>query len=239
MTSRKINQNRKLSFQQLEDRKLMAYNVTAVLSNHSLTLTGDNYDDQVQITQVANQANQFTVTGLNYTTINGKHSQTFNVTGNISVLFKGADDFLQIGADNVNASYTTLPGSLNVVMGNGNNTFELLNTSVGGNLTLTGGSGNDSVWLDTSNVGRGGNHDCSINLGGGLNQLYLNYTTVERDLLIHDNSSSSTDEFYLFGGTVGRNATIQTGVKDDVVELNEYYIGNTLTNPVGLSVELV
>ena len=247
MTSRKINQSRKLSFQQLEDRQLMAGNVTAAVSNHSLTITGDNDADQIQIVQVANQTNQFTVAGFNATTINGKASQTFTITGNISVNFKGYFSDLVVGnllteVPTASAN-TTLPGSLNVVLGNGYGWMELFNTSVGGNVTISGGSGEDHVNFSGSNIGlanvNGGNHDCSINLGGGLNVFQMKYTTVERDLLFHDNGSTSNDEVQLFGGSVGRNATIQTGVNNDSVEISEYYFGKALNVQTGGGADFV
>jgi hypothetical protein len=237
MTSHKINNSRKLSFQPLEDRQLMAANVTGAVSNHSLTLTGDSSSDLIEITQVAN--NQFKVSGDNGTLINGKASQTFNnVTGNISVVFKSGFNAVTVGQENFPnpETYTTLPGSLNVAFGNGVGSFSAFYTSIGGNLTIAGGH-NDYISLINSGVGRanvnGGNHDCNITLGNGSNTVKMQYTTVERDLLIHDIGSSSTDDIDLWGGNVGRNATLQTGVGNDMVQFNEMYIGKALNIQTG------
>lgn len=241
MTRCNSKNSRTLSFQTLEDRQLLAGNVSAVLSHGSLTLTGDQAGDAIQISQVANKTNQFTVTGLDGSTVNGQASKTFTITGNISAIFKGGLDGLFVGVpESEGNNFTMLPGSLNVVLGNGNNTFELFNASVGGNLTVTGGSGSDNVQMQTSGIGRsnvnGGNHDCNIDLGGGINTVEMQYTSVERDLLIYNNSSSSTgyvDLISLLGGYVGRNATIQTGNANEYLEINEYYFGGKLSIQTG------
>jgi hypothetical protein len=234
MTSRKINNSRKLSFQPLEDRMLMAANVTGAVSNHSLSLTGDSSSDLIEITQVA--SNQFKVSGDNGTLINGKASQTFtNVTGSISVVFKSGFNSVSVGQDNPE-TYTTLPGSLNIAFGTGVGSFDAFYTSIGGNLTVAGGK-TDWIGMYYSSVGQanvnGGNNDCNITLGNGSNTVKMQYTTVERDLLIHDIGSSSTDDIDLWGGNIGRNATIQTGVGNDTVQLNEMYFGKALNIQTG------
>ncbi|HEY2827171.1 MAG TPA: hypothetical protein VGJ04_06185 [Pirellulales bacterium] len=232
MTSRKTNQSRKLSFQSLEDRCLMAGNVTAAMSNHSLTLTGDNLDNEIRITQVA--ANQFkidSVSGL--TTVNFKDSQIFTVTGNISVNFKAGNDNLRVIGTPSN--YTNLPGSLNIVLGDGNNQLQMYNASVGGNLSVSTGTGQNDLYVSNMSIGsstiNSGNNDARFNLGLGINTLALNYMQAERDLLINQQSGSL--KATLIGGNVGRNASIQTGNGNDSVQINEYYFAKQLNIQTG------
>ena len=60
MTSLKFNQSRKLSFQQLENRMLMAGNVAvSLVQNHSLNITGDNHGNSFEIIQTGN--GQYTI----------------------------------------------------------------------------------------------------------------------------------------------------------------------------------
>lgn len=253
MANRKINQSRKLSFQHLEGRELMAANVaasmgghlassvtpanlagnvTAAIVNHGLTLTGDNGSNQIEISQVA--PNQFSVIGKNGTTVNGKASQTFSITGNISANFKAGDDSLSIDGGTV--GYAILPGSLNVVLGDGNNYLGLGNTTVSGNLSVTGGSGADDVGMNYSSVGlgtyNGGNNDCSINLGAGANTITTYYLRVQRDLLINEISSSG-DEMLLQGVSAGRNVNIQTGSGSDDIEIDAFFAKNDLNISTG------
>ncbi len=237
MASHKINQSRKLSFQQLEDRQLMAANlaasmgghlsssvtpanlsgnVTAAVVNNGLTITGDGLTDIIQITQVAGSTNKFTVAGVSTstseTTVNGLAQQTFTVKGNISVNFKNGTDILLVG-DATSSSYTNLPGSLNVVYGTGFTNNLLMNkTTVGGNLHVSSGNSIDfeihNSVLGTQAV-NGGSNDCYLS-SKGWNFILLDHTSVKRDLLIYD-GSALRDQVYLTGDHVGRNATIETG----------------------------
>ncbi len=255
MTSRKINHSRKLSFQQLEDRQLMAANlaasmgahlsssvapanlagnVTAAVVNHGLSITGDNGNDQIVIQQVG--TNQFEVTGVSGTTVNGKANQAFNVTGSISAIFKSGDDALTFDGTGSSGGYMTLPASLNVVLGDGNNSLTLNSAFISGNLSVTGGSGHDSVGMFESGVGvgtyNGGNNDCSINLGGSVNKVEFDYVQIQRDLLINDLNSVGNG-IWLEGTSVGRNANIQTGAGFDIVELDEFFAKNNVNISTG------
>jgi hypothetical protein len=131
----------------------IAGNVTAAVVNHGLTLTGDNGSNQIEISQVG--ANLFEVIGENGTTVNGKANQTFSITGNISANFKAGDDGLSLDGTVSAGGYMTLPGSLTVVLGDGNNGLVLQNTTVSGNLSVTGGSGADDVHTYYSGIGLG------------------------------------------------------------------------------------
>jgi hypothetical protein len=249
MTSHK-NNNRKLSFQTLEDRQLMAANITAGLGshltssvapanlpgnvtaavvNHGLTITGDSGVDLIRIVQVAGSTNQFTVIGYDGTTVNNQSSQTFTVTGSISAMFLNGTGNMVVGGALSEFPYTTLPGSLNVVYGNGQqDQFEALNTTIRGNLSVASQNGisaymNDAV-VGVSSV-NGGSNDCRFNLQGASN-IQLDYTSVERDLLING-GVNGTNKIFLSGDHVGRNAAIQTGAGNDQVAIDEsYFVGN-------------
>jgi hypothetical protein len=257
MTSRKINQNRKLSFQQLEDRQLMAANlvasmgsqltssvthanlpgnVTAAVVNHGLTITGDSNVDLLRIVQVAGSTNQFTVIGYDGTTVNNQSSQTFTVTGSISVLFYNGTGNMIVGGPSQAFPYTTLPGSLNVVYGKAGvgDELDIINATVRGNLSVASQTG-ITVYTNDAVVGvpsvNGGSNDFRLNLQGA-NTIELNYTTVERDLLINA-GVNGPNNIFLSGGHVGRNATIQTGVANDNVAVDEYYFGGQLNIQTG------
>jgi hypothetical protein len=255
MTSRKYNQGRRLGFEKLEDRQLMAANVaagmgghltssvapaniagnvTAAIVNHGLTLTGDNGSNQINIQQVG--TNQFEVIGENGTTVNGKANQTFSITGNISANFKSGDDGVFFDGTKTSGGYMTLPGSLTVGLGDGTNALVLQNTFVSGNLSVTGGSGADFVQFYNSGVGlgtyNGGNNDCSINLGAGANTITTDYLRVQRDLLITDLSSSG-DFMLLQGVSAGRNVNIQTGNGSDDITIDNFFAKNDLNISTG------
>jgi hypothetical protein len=231
MTSRKTNSSRKLSFQTLENRQLMAGNVAASVQNHNLVLTGDQQDNNIQVAQVGQS--DYLITGLNGTKVNGHSSQTFHsVTGDVNANFKDGNDTLTFGTGTAGESTgaaVILPRNLTVNMGNGTNQFALYATSVRGKFSLTGGNGSDSAVFAESNIGissvNSGKNDATINLGGGSNTLTMNYTQVERDLNILDQASNG-DNLALNGGNVGRYLYAETGNGADKVQLDEMEIGS-------------
>lgn len=104
--------------QKLEDRSLLAGNVTAQMIGQTAFVTGDSADNNTQI--LVDNGN-VVVRGLDGTTINGS-----------------TDDF-------VLATGTSLPGSLIASFGDGNDTFTLDGISVGRHAWIAGGNGNDSL----------------------------------------------------------------------------------------------
>src|SRR5262249_52993854 len=101
----------------LEARELLAGDVSASVVRGTLTLTGDNRDNFVEIFGTGTPG-QFVVEGFTdnqgvNTTINHHTGQlTFNGVTNISVSLKGGDDFFGFESGNV-------AGNVNVDMGDG------------------------------------------------------------------------------------------------------------------------
>jgi hypothetical protein len=238
MTSRKTS-SRKLGFQQLENRQMMSGtpigHVTATLKNGTLTITGDNNNDGIEITQSPNHPNRLTITGLqqpNSTKVNGTTGPVvFNgVTGDVNINLGSGNDNVAIEGTGLGVM-TYLPRNLTVNLGNGNNVLEMVSVTVGGKVSVTGGTGDDTVILAMTNVGspavNGGANDLTINLGGGNNQMALYYVSVERDLQILDTASNS-DELLMYGDYAGRNLLIETGAGNDILELAEIDAGSLL-----------
>jgi hypothetical protein len=240
MASRKNIRNRTLRFQFLEDRQLMAGNLisklppgttivklltpdvtTSVSSKHVLSITGNGASDAITITQTAPK--EFTVTGVDGTTIDKTHtSMTFKgITSDVDVTFNGGAGTtasLTVGT----GSPITFPNNLNVNMGNGSNTFSMTNAVVERAMTLTGGSSHDYAFIADSKIGNTparitNTNDLNINLGGGVNGLVMEKVTVQRDLTISDEASTQ-DQIYLADGiNVGRNLSLATGSGADSV----------------------
>lgn len=153
-------------FERLEDRSMMAGNVTAAVVGGELTLTGDNSANYVVVHQTGN--NQFQVQGLATTIKSGSHSGssfTFkNVTG-LAVDLRG-------GGDSLNLYNSTFSGGVGIEMGTGNDVLNLTNVkaaSVGVDLNagndvaafykvtaqgigMSAGDGRDSVVINSVNV---------------------------------------------------------------------------------------
>jgi hypothetical protein len=228
MTSRK-NSSRKLSFQTLEDRQLMAGNITAAVQNHSLVINSTSDNNYVYLGQTGN--GQYTLSGAFGTTINGQSTpQTLSgVTQDFKITLKGTQDVLWIV--NGNGSSVTIPHNLQANLGSGGNDLLVTAASVQGSVSITGGSGESGVEIDDSMIGspsvNSGKNDCNINLGKG--SVTMQYTPVERDLKITlGGNNTSTDSVDLGGGDVGRNLTIQTGDGNDNVTMYEFSVQNKL-----------
>ena len=170
MKSRKNNSNRTLRFQSLEDRKMMTATLlakapivalvpaahgnvtTSVSSKGVLTITGDGLTDNIAISQTA--PNEFTITGINGTTINKTHTVE-NFTGvksDVDISLKSGVGTAPTVTIQSNAGIT-FANNLNVDMGNGNSGFYMTDATVKGSMTLTGGSGNDTASIYYTTIG--------------------------------------------------------------------------------------
>jgi hypothetical protein len=253
MKSRKNNSNRTLGFQPLEDRKMMTANLiskvtavpklvepnvtTSVSSKGILTITGDGLADNIAISQTA--PNEFTITGLNGTTINKTHTaESFpGVKSDVDISLNstvGIAPTVSIQSNNG----ITFANNLNVNMGNGNSSFYMSDATVKGSMTLTGGNGNDTASIYYTTVGNAtvnnGANDMTIQLGGGLNNVSVgDFTTVERDLNVLD-PSSNQDAIYM-GNSVsaGRYIYLVTGKGNDTVNLTGVNAGSQLNIQTG------
>lgn len=251
MTKRNSNSQRKLSFQQLENRQLMAANVLAAplappikpapapppaqvqafLANGVLTINGDSGNDAVTITQPTNSPNEFVLTSTNGTLFNGNNTKLDfkGVTGAINITFKGVAESLTIGT----GSLVSIPANLTVNMGNGTNGFYMYDANVHGALNLTGGNGTDYASISESTIGspnvNGGANDLTIMLGGGVNGISLeNNVKVERDLNLLSPSSTGDTIFMADGISAGRYVYINTGNGNDNLTLAGVTAGSQL-----------
>ena len=256
----KFNLGRKLAFQQLENRALMTGNVSVAVQNHSLVVTGDNKDNAIEIYQVA--SGQYAIRNQDgTTTINHQSTpQTFSgVTGDFKIDLKGGNDVLNIDTASGGLANITIPGNLNINLNNGNDVTYVSKAIVGGSLSETGGNGNHVLYVFDSKIGNaavnGGQNDLKFNLGSGNVILDVFNTTVERDANVKLSGNVITDFqnttvgrdlnetlnsnhtkyniLEVFGGTVGRNATIQTGDSADSVSLNGPTVAQNLQIKTG------
>jgi hypothetical protein len=232
MTSRK-NSSRKLSFQTLEDRQLMAANVTAAVSNHMLNITGDSNADSIQIVQVGK--NKFEVIGENGTKVNKHNNQTFSgVTGDVNVTFFN-DGQLDVGDANKPNKTVSITGNLNVQFNGGDSSINILGLQsalIGGSLSVTtAAEAENHIQIISGSVGK----DVNINVNASENSVEMFAETIGRDFNFKNSlndvadSDAQRDDLEIVDGSVGRNATILTGTGDDFVQMDGISIGGELT----------
>jgi len=146
--------DRRFQFERLENRSLLAGNVTAALSSGVLTLTGDASSNSVQVSQISSTT--WKVLGI-ATTINGSRSaQTFNGVTDIGANLGTANDSIKV-------SQMALTGNLTIDDSAGGSQFvQLLDVSAN-QISVTTGAGTDRVNVtDASTAG-----DFSISTGDG------------------------------------------------------------------------
>ncbi len=247
MIRRNSKNYRTLGFQRLEDRTLMAGNVTVAVQNAALVVTGDNSNNAIVITQSG--SGKYTVApGDSNTTINGKlAAQTFSgVTGDFNINLKAGADSMQIGnaaAFGKTASLTNIPGNLNINLTTSKAVVDLVWAKVGKAAAITGGTGS-FVQFYGAQIGT----DCNISLGGlggygGYSDILRmeNNTTVGRDLNITINQTDTGlgAAVNLLDGFVGRNVTITGGHGDDTVAVANFTIDGALKIQTGAGADHV
>src|SRR5215475_3680231 len=127
-----LHSGRRLGFESLEDRTLMAGNVTAAVVNGTLQITGDKSANVIQIQQAP--GNGIRLVGVG-TTINGSSAARVFGASDISLDMLG-------GNDSVTAS-SLATGALTGSLGDGNDTVAFSNVISSKGLALLLGAGND------------------------------------------------------------------------------------------------
>lgn len=170
----------RLCVEKLEERSLMAGNVTANVQSGVLVITGDTADNAITVNWVqannsfqvlsaqANNANT-TVNGVDSTAVN---PQTFTaVTKGIRIVMNAGNDTVTFGA--ADATAFSVAGFLQIDMGLGNDAVNLgRNETVANNVTTP----ENEVSIGTH---------ATIQMGGGNDTVNITNTTVTRDLVIH------------------------------------------------------
>lgn len=182
-------QSKRLGIERLEERSLMAGNVTAAVQGGFLVITGDTADNGITVDYIqATKSYQVigtTPTGGTATTINGldttvpANAQIFaNVTKGLKINTGSGNDLLVFGA--ATSSTFVVVGTVEIDTGFGNDTV-----NIGRNGNAAGGA--DPIENEV-NVGK----SMTIKLGGGNDTLTMTNTTVFNALVIHaDNNNPS------------------------------------------------
>jgi hypothetical protein len=134
------------SLEQLEDRTLLAGNVTAQFLGQSAFINGDAADNSVQVLV---DAGNVVVRGVNGTTVNGG-TNDFVLATNTASLSRSVFASLSAGNDTFVINGVTVGRDLFVDGGAGNDLLVVSAANVGRSLMLWGGSGNDDIMIDAS-----------------------------------------------------------------------------------------
>jgi len=149
-----MRKHRRLFAEGLENRALLAGNVTASVSGGTLTITGDAGGNGVSVQEIS--AGRYWVTGFNVsggaTTVNGQNGQIVSgVTNDINVDLNGGDDVFVMAnraerrADLASRLSGGTAGPITASPETPSASVDVGRTRVPGNLTINTDEGNDGV----------------------------------------------------------------------------------------------
>lgn len=163
---------RSFSFERLEDRRLLAGNVTAQIIKGDLVIRGDDFDNGIAIT-AGSVAGTIVVTGVSA----GGAATNVNGTANGAVTLSGfSDDFkikMKGGNDTVTITSLTVRDSLKLKLGKGNDTATLTSVTVLEDAKIKANFGDDRVTITNSVF-----EELGVKLGRDNDVLSITGTTV-------------------------------------------------------------
>lgn len=200
---------RLLTIEALENRSLLAGNVTVSVVNGSLFITGDYQQNYVRIEQPG--PNAFRVVATEGTLINGGNNadQTFSgVTNDINIVMKGGWDEVLIGSE---SSPVQIPRNLNVDCGD--TRFDALHLHGACGTSGRGGYAilhSDRLYMSAT---------VPKNLvAKGVNQLDARFMDVGGDLVI---SGTARDDYYVLQAIEANNLTVSTLAGVDAIRITD------------------
>jgi hypothetical protein len=209
----KSNHNRPVRFETLEDRKMMAGNITASVVNEELVLNGDGAGNQVEVHQTV--GNLYKVKGLNGTTINGKADKSFIFEKGIRVDLKGGDDEFSMGGL---VFFDDVDGNLNINMGAGKDKVNLGRVIVDGDTNIDTSTEDDIVNFSTASLRK-----LTLNTGAGSDSVSMGFSSTSQANI---NMDLGNDAF-VYGGSTSDSIKVDTGSGDDRVE---FFLGGSTGN---------
>lgn len=186
-----------LQVEQLEERSVLAGNVTAMGFGGHLTLIGDNLDNQLKVTRVG--TSQVQISSLDGSTrINGSlNPVTLQATSGINALLLGGDDVLELSGSTT--SNFRVSGVSTINTGEGDDTVRFVNFSSAAGLILLAGGGNDTVTasLDAAapTITSGGlrvNGPVVMNLGAGNDNVSLRDSAFNKTFVLDASIGNDT-----------------------------------------------
>lgn len=212
--------------QPLEARSLLTGTVTVAISGQSVTVTGTDSNDEVEIVF---SPDKIAISGDHGTKIKfyGVVSDQAELPGDtvakdLVINMKGGNDTVQIVTDESNGNVRQLGKDLKIDMGSGNDrlvvTTETGSLSVGGRLNVMLGAGDDCFI--------GGQYDAIREALYGDGNPSHDQFRVQRDVSVQGNAGN--DKIGLAGMEIGGKLSLDGGDQKDVMGLSEMNIFGNL-----------
>lgn len=222
-TQKKSKQTRNLTVQPLEQRQLMAGDVSVTVSEYgNLRITGDGARNGVEVWQAAPGSNTWLVRGTSLggsaTRVNG-HSLVAafpGVTNDLRIDLNGGSDKVVVrngivkddvviagdgGSDKIYLSKMVIKDDLfitsDLVGGRGSDTISLVDTVVRDRSFIKTRGGNDKVSITRSQF----RDDLNLDTGSGRDKVVFNKCDVDE---LFADLGSGKDKMYLYGSSFDR-----------------------------------
>jgi len=248
----------RLDIESLEHRLALAGNVAAAISGNTLTITGDDFDNIVNITQVGAMLH---VEGVGGTLIQGAAFQDFALNGGrLNLDLRGGADVVTLGDGLLDISVSSL--SINTGAGADSVSIQGLNVTGNANVNINLGANTeadsdlltvlDSAWAGNVSVRTGGGSDIVV-LGNALTDVNFrglsldtgaeaDVVTATRVNLTGTGSSSinlganaelDADILTLTTVDIAGALSIRTGDGDDLVTTDNVTVDRNLSVDLG------
>jgi hypothetical protein len=209
--------HKRLKFESLENRVMLAGNVVSSINNGFLNLCGDAKGDQFLVRQL--DSGDWCVSGINKTKIDGLKSETFSNVCSLSIKTLGGNDVVAV-ADGC------LPGPLCIDTGAGCDIVALVALQVG-SVNVSTGAGNDALIV------------------AGLKTQSPSTTNAITPLTTQSQSSSvcfdmgNGTNIVLLVGIQTDSLSLRTGAGNDYVGLAGVCVDNCLSVDTGTGIDLL
>lgn len=219
--------NSTLRIEKLEDRILLAGNVTAVQNGSQLVINGDADDNFIVVTNDGG-AGTIEVSEADGGTVNGGGPETFAGITHIVIRGRAGDDIVIVDDIDIEGNLTI---QLNQDDGDGQGAG-VFTSNIGGNLAISSdGDADVEVGVFGNNVGgaaqivtRGGDDDIEVEDGNIGGQLVINAGHGDNDVFLGG---------FEGGLNVGGNLIVNDGADDLDLEAENVNVGGTLNIDAG------
>lgn len=242
---KKNTQKANLRLESLENRNLMAGDVTVQVFGGSLMISGDEASNGIALSSTEVEG-QFVVSGLDAggeeTTINGEstplvvegvdrnvrirmgrgddvvRAPNLDVAGSVSVRTGMGDDVVRIGEADADEAVADIGRGLFIRLGDGDDRATVANTSARW-LRINGGSGDNSIAVRDSNL----TGSLTVRSRDGEDDVRLN-TIDARRIALH--TGAGDDSIGILSSTTPQ-LLVYAGFGDDAVAINESELDRT------------
>lgn len=213
--------------EKLEDRILLAGNITAIQSGSQLVINGDADDNVIYVTNDGG-AGTIEVAGLDGETVNGAAGpDDFSGITHIVVRGRAGDDVVIVNAIDIDGNLTV---QLNQDVGAGQGA-EVVGSYIGGNLAVSSDGNADAGVLVQDDYIAGA---AQIVTRGGQDEIDAFNVLVGGQLVI--NAGHGDNDVFLGGAEglyVGSNLVVIDGADNLVLDANRISVGGTLNVNAG------